>query len=116
MVICANSVLSEDYSRSTKAVRKVTSAWSKVRSKVLSKKRPTKISEKPKKKRIIFDVSGMRYEAYEETLAYFPNTLLGNPARRNEYLDTSSVSLKIKKGLVSERKKSTKQKNGNFRL
>ena len=35
--------------------------------------------------RIIINVSGMRFETYEETLENYPETLLGSPTRRNEY-------------------------------
>ena len=35
--------------------------------------------------RVIINVSGMRYETYEETLENYPETLLGSPTRRSEY-------------------------------
>uniref|UniRef100_UPI00358E192B potassium voltage-gated channel subfamily A member 1-like n=1 Tax=Myxine glutinosa TaxID=7769 RepID=UPI00358E192B len=34
---------------------------------------------------VIVNISGMRFETAERTLANFPNTLLGDPARRNLY-------------------------------
>lgn len=35
--------------------------------------------------RLIINISGMRYETYEETLGNYPETLLGSPAKRSEY-------------------------------
>lgn len=35
--------------------------------------------------RVIINVSGMRYETYEETLENYPETLLGSPTKRSEY-------------------------------
>lgn len=35
--------------------------------------------------RVIINVSGLRYETYEETLENYPETLLGSPTRRSEY-------------------------------
>lgn len=35
--------------------------------------------------RVTINVSGMRYETYEETLGNFPETLLGSPTRRREF-------------------------------
>ena len=54
--------------------------------------RQEKIDEIPvkiKPKRVIFEVSGLRYETYEKTLSNFPDTLLGDVIRRNEYMDPS---------------------------
>lgn len=39
--------------------------------------------------RVIINVSGMRYETYEETLENYPETLLGCPTRRQEYYSSS---------------------------
>ena len=39
--------------------------------------------------RIAINVSGMRFETYESTLARYPNTLLGSPSRRAKYFDSS---------------------------
>lgn len=36
---------------------------------------------------IIINVSGKRFETYEETLARFPNTLLGSPTRRAKFFN-----------------------------
>lgn len=35
--------------------------------------------------RVIINVSGIRYETYEETLANYPNTLLGCPRKRGQF-------------------------------
>lgn len=35
--------------------------------------------------RVIINVSGIRYETYEETLGNYPETLLGSPTKRSEY-------------------------------
>ncbi|KAK3748300.1 hypothetical protein QZH41_007337 [Actinostola sp. cb2023] len=43
-----------------------------------------------KSPRIILNVSGMRYETYEETLSSYPDTLLGSPARRKEYFNSNT--------------------------
>ncbi|XP_020895529.1 potassium voltage-gated channel subfamily A member 3-like [Exaiptasia diaphana] len=40
--------------------------------------------------RIVINVSGMRYETYEETLSNYPETLLGCPVRRKEYFNPST--------------------------
>ena len=40
-----------------------------------------------KSPRVIFNVSGMRYETYEETLANYPNTLLGSRMQRMKFYD-----------------------------
>lgn len=39
--------------------------------------------------RIIINISGMRYETYEETLENYPETLLGSPTRRREYYSSA---------------------------
>ncbi|XP_068706742.1 potassium voltage-gated channel protein Shaker-like [Montipora foliosa] len=39
--------------------------------------------------RVIINVSGMRYETYEETLESYPETLLGSPTRRSEYYNAT---------------------------
>lgn len=39
--------------------------------------------------RIIINVSGMRFETYEETLGNYPETLLGSPTRRREYYSSA---------------------------
>ena len=41
-----------------------------------------------KSPRIIINVSGMRYETYEETLANYPETLLGSPLKRKPYYNS----------------------------
>ncbi|EDO35951.1 predicted protein, partial [Nematostella vectensis] len=41
-------------------------------------------------KRIIINVSGLRFETYEATLAQFPNTLLGSESKREEYFDSDA--------------------------
>lgn len=35
--------------------------------------------------RVTINISGMRYETYEETLGNYPETLLGSPTKRSEY-------------------------------
>lgn len=37
--------------------------------------------------RIVINVSGMRYETQLKTLSQFPDSMLGNPAKRNRYYD-----------------------------
>ena len=39
------------------------------------------------KERVVINVSGLRYETHLKTLDQFPETLLGNPERRNEHFD-----------------------------
>ena len=39
--------------------------------------------------RVTINVSGMRYETYEETLLSFPDTLLGSPTKRSKYYDSA---------------------------
>lgn len=39
--------------------------------------------------RVIINVSGMRFETYEETLENYPGTLLGSPTRRREYYSSA---------------------------
>ena len=41
-------------------------------------------------KRVVIIISGYRYETLERTLAAFPDTLLGNPAKRLDYYDPIS--------------------------
>ena len=36
-------------------------------------------------RRVILNVSGLRYETYEETLGNYPETLLGSPTKRSKY-------------------------------
>lgn len=43
-----------------------------------------------KGKRIIINVSGLRFETYEETLNNFPETLLGSKEKREEHFDSST--------------------------
>ncbi|XP_031565631.1 potassium voltage-gated channel subfamily A member 2-like [Actinia tenebrosa] len=43
-----------------------------------------------KSPRIILNVSGMRYETYEETLSNYPDTLLGSPLKRKEYYNSTT--------------------------
>lgn len=43
-----------------------------------------------KSPRIIINVSGMRYETYEETLSNYPETLLGSPLKRNAYYNSKT--------------------------
>ena len=38
--------------------------------------------------RIVINISGMRYETYEQTLERFPETLLGSSKKRSPYYDT----------------------------
>ena len=38
-------------------------------------------------RRIIINVSGLRFETFEETLCQFPETLLGSSAKRDFYYD-----------------------------
>jgi len=38
-----------------------------------------------KSPRVVINVSGMRYETFEETLSNYPETLLGSPIRRKQY-------------------------------
>ena len=45
--------------------------------------------------RIVIIISGYRYETLERTLATFPDTLLGNPARRRNYYDPISGVLRF---------------------
>lgn len=40
--------------------------------------------------RIVINVSGMRYETYEETLSNYPETLLGCPVRRKDYFNPTT--------------------------
>ena len=40
-----------------------------------------------KRKRVAINVSGFRYETYEDTLEKFPETLLGDPEKRSQYYD-----------------------------
>ena len=37
--------------------------------------------------KVIINVSGMRFETWPLTLSRFPNTLLGNPYKRQKYFD-----------------------------
>lgn len=39
--------------------------------------------------RVTINVSGMRFETYEETLGNFPDTLLGSPSRRMEFYSSA---------------------------
>ena len=48
-----------------------------------------RISANERNERIAINVSGMRFETYESTLARYPNTLLGSPSRRAKYFDSS---------------------------
>lgn len=48
-----------------------------------------------RKKRVAFDISGLRYDTFEDTLEHFPDTLLGDRLRRNEYLNSSWVTQKL---------------------
>ena len=41
-------------------------------------------------KLITINVSGKRFETFEETLEFFPNTLLGSSSRRGEYFNSST--------------------------
>ena len=41
----------------------------------------------PTRDRIIINVSGLRFETFESTLARYPDTLLGCPTRREQYFD-----------------------------
>lgn len=41
-------------------------------------------------RRIVLNVSGMRYETYEETLSNYPDTLLGSPVKRKKYYNPST--------------------------
>ena len=41
----------------------------------------------PTRGRIVINVSGLRFETFESTLARYPNTLLGSPTRREQYFD-----------------------------
>lgn len=43
-----------------------------------------------KSPRIIINVSGMRYETYEETLSNYPETLLGSPLKRKAYYNSAT--------------------------
>lgn len=40
-----------------------------------------------KRNRVIINVSGLRFETFESTLARYPNTLLGCPTKREPYFD-----------------------------
>ena len=41
-----------------------------------------------KSERIVVNVSGLRFETQQKTLTQFPETLLGNPQKRNRYYDS----------------------------
>ena len=41
----------------------------------------------PVRDRVIINVSGLRFETFESTLARYPDTLLGCPTRREQYFD-----------------------------
>lgn len=51
---------------------------------------PNNSKTKPRNKRLILNVSGMKFETYEETLGQYPNTLLGCTSKRELYYDTES--------------------------
>ena len=50
---------------------------------------PSKLTSQ-RGKRIILNVSGLRFETYEKTLSIFPDTLLGSSTRRDYYFDTDN--------------------------
>ena len=45
---------------------------------------------KARKKRLILNVSGMKFETYEATLSLYPDTLLGSATKRDLYFDPDS--------------------------
>ena len=51
--------------------------------------------------RVTINVSGMRYETYEETLANYPDTLLGSPVKRMRYYDYASDEIFIPRNKLS---------------
>ena len=54
---------------------------------VLKRYSDAKSSEDQQESRIVLNVGGILYETYENTLAVFPDTLLGDPDRRIKYYD-----------------------------
>ena len=47
----------------------------------------SKLNVYDRQERIVINVSGLRYETQLKTLSQFPETLLGNPDKRNRYYD-----------------------------
>ena len=43
-----------------------------------------------RREKVLFDISGKYYETFEDTLQRFPDTLLGDKARRRVYLNKKS--------------------------
>lgn len=50
----------------------------------------TDLIQNSNRKRIVLNVSGLRFETHENTLARFPETLLGCSAKRDMYYDSST--------------------------
>ncbi|KXJ12126.1 potassium voltage-gated channel subfamily A member 2 [Exaiptasia diaphana] len=48
------------------------------------------VNHAKKGKRIIINVSGLRFETYEKTLNHFPETLLGCKEKRDDFFDSST--------------------------
>ena len=44
-------------------------------------------TSRPRRSKVTINVSGEKYQTYTETLERFPKTLLGDPARRNQYFE-----------------------------
>ena len=59
-------------------------------SNTLTIKRMAPVENAGKGRRIIINVSGLRFETYEKTLRQFPDTLLGSTAKRDFYYDSES--------------------------
>ncbi|XP_066927841.1 potassium voltage-gated channel subfamily A member 1-like [Clytia hemisphaerica] len=69
-------------------------------SNVDSKKDMVKLTKERKEERIVFNVSGRIYETFASTLTKYPNTLLGDPEKRETLRDNKSGQLFIDRNHV----------------